>query len=257
MQIVIIGSGNAATALGHLCHRGNHKVLQVFGRNKQTTDALATAIEAEPVYDWNLIRHDADIYIVALPDSVIPDLNLHFTLQKGLIVHTAGAVSMHILNQVARNYGVLYPLQSLHKKVLAYSHIPLLVDGNTPEDKTLIADFAATLSGKVAYANDEERAKLHVAAVWVNNFTNHLYTIAWDYCEHKGLDFTLLLPMMEQTVSRLTIGKPSDFQTGPAIRGDQATIEKHIFLMENMPEAQVLYQQLTHAIEHFYHNKLD
>ena len=255
MQIVIIGSGNAATAIGHLCHRGNHKILQVFGRNKQTTDSLAAAIESEPVYDWELIRHDADIYIVALPDSVLPDLYLHFTLQKGLIVHTAGAVSMHALSKVARNYGVLYPLQSLHKKVLAYSHIPLLVDGNTPEDKTLISDFAATLSGKVAYANDEERAKLHVAAVWVNNFTNHLYTIAWDYCKQQELDFTLLLPMMEQTVSRIAIGKPSDFQTGPAIRCDQATLEKHILLMEKMPEAQELYQQLSKAIEHYYHKK--
>jgi predicted short-subunit dehydrogenase-like oxidoreductase (DUF2520 family) len=253
MKIVIIGSGNAATALGHLSHRGNHHVLQVFGRNKLTTDALAAAIEAEPVYNWNLIRRDADIYIVALPDTVIPEIHTHFTLEKGLVVHTAGAVSMHALSKVARNYGILYPLQSLHKNVLAYSHIPLLVDGNTPEDKTLIADFAATLSGKVAYANDGDRAKLHVAAVWVNNFTNHLYTIAWDYCHQQGLDFTLLLAMMEQTVSRLAIGKPADFQTGPAIRGDKVTIDKHIALLKDTPEAQELYKTLSAAIEKYYH----
>jgi predicted short-subunit dehydrogenase-like oxidoreductase (DUF2520 family) len=252
MDIVIIGSGNAATALGHLCHRGGHKILQVFGRNMVTVDALASAIEAAPVYQWSDITPEAALYIVALPDTAIPTLYENFTLQKGMVVHTAGAVPMQALNKVARNYGVLYPLQSLHKKVMSYSNIPLLVDGNTPEDKTLIADFAATLSGKVAYANDEERIKLHVAAVWVNNFANHLYTIAWDFCHENQLDYSLLLPMMEETVSRQYHGKPADFQTGPAIRGDQATIVKHLSLMEGKPEWQELYQILTNKITRYY-----
>ena len=253
MQIVLIGSGNAATALGHLCHCGGNKILQVFGRSISTTGELAEVLEAEPVFEWEKITREADLYIVALPDAVIPTLHEHFTLQKGCIVHTAGAVPMDALKKVARNYGVLYPLQSLHKKIMAYSNIPLLVDGNTPEDKTLIADFAATLSGKVAYANDEQRAKMHVAAVWVNNFTNHLYTIAWDYCNREGLDFSLLLPMMEQTVNRLQYGKPAGFQTGPAIRGDEPTMQKHLGLMEGMPEAQALYSQLSAAIAAYHH----
>jgi len=253
MQIVLIGSGNAATALGHLCYRGGNKILQVFGRNTETVLELAKTLEAEPVFDYEAITLNADLYIVALPDSVVPNLHEHFTLQKGLVVHTAGAVPMDALKIVSRNYGVLYPLQSLHKKLMAYSNIPLLVDGNTPEDKTLIADFAATLSGKVAYANDEKRAKMHVAAVWVNNFANHLYTIAWDYCSKEGLDFSLLLPMMEQTVNRIQVGKPGDFQTGPAIRGDEATMEKHLLLMEEMPEAKDLYRHLSDSIAAYHH----
>jgi predicted short-subunit dehydrogenase-like oxidoreductase (DUF2520 family) len=255
MQIVLIGSGNAATALGHLCYRGGNKIMQVFGRNRDTTETLAKALEAEPVFDWEKITREADLYIVALPDTVVPAIHEHFSLQKGLVVHTAGAVPMDALKKVSRNYGVLYPLQSLHKKLMAYSHIPLLVDGNTPEDKTLIADFAATLSGKVAYANDEQRAKMHVAAVWVNNFANHLYTIAWDYCSREGLDFSLLLPMMEQTVNRLHEGKPADFQTGPAIRGDESTMQKHLVLLEGMAGPQVLYKQLSDAIATYYHPK--
>lgn len=254
MQIVLIGSGNAATALGHLCYRGGNKILQVFGRNSATAMELAKALDAEATFEYEAITRDADLYIVALPDSVVPTLHEHFTLKKGLVVHTAGAVPMDALKKVSRNYGVLYPLQSLHKKLMAYSNIPLLVDGNTPEDKTLIADFAATLSGKVAYANDVERAKMHVAAVWVNNFANHLYTIAWDFCSREGLDFSLLLPMMEQTVNRIQVGKPADFQTGPAIRGDKPTMQKHLDLMEGMPEARDLYQQLSAAIA-AYHKK--
>ncbi len=252
MQIVLIGSGNTATALGHLCYRSGNKILQVFGRNRETTGELARILYAEAVYDWEKITREADLYLVALPDAVVPTVYKHFTLQKGLVVHTAGAVPMDALKKVARNYGVLYPLQSLNKNLAVYPDIPLLVDGNTPEDKTLIADFAASLSGKVAYANDEQRVKMHVAAVWVNNFANHLYTIAWDYCAREGLDFSMLLPMMAQTVNRLHEGKPAGFQTGPAIRGDEATMQKHLSLMEGMPVAQELYRRLSAAISAYH-----
>jgi predicted short-subunit dehydrogenase-like oxidoreductase (DUF2520 family) len=252
MNIVILGSGNTATAIGHLCHRANYNILQVFGRNRLTTDILSKALNAEGISEWEDIVPDAALYIVALPDSFLPYLHKHFSLQKGLVVHTAGSVSMQVLNSVSRNYGVLYPLQSLHKNTISYSNIPLLVDGNTAEDKTLLADFAATLSGKVGYANDSDREKLHLSAVWVNNFTNHLFTMGWNICRENNLDFNLLLPLMEQTVSRLHFGNPPDFQTGPAIRGDISTIQKHLNMMNEHPDMQVLYKTLSSSIEGYF-----
>jgi predicted short-subunit dehydrogenase-like oxidoreductase (DUF2520 family) len=254
MNIVIIGSGNVGTALGHACHRANHKLVQVFSRNIAHAEELAQALEAQPISEWKDLTQDADIYMVALPDAMIPLLHNFFHVDKGMVVHTAGAVSVHALQKVSRNYGVLYPLQSLSKKMVAYSNIPLLVDGNTIEDKTLIADFAATLSGKVAYANDEERLKLHVAGVWANNFTNHMYTIAYDLCQHFQVEFQLLLPMMEHSVGRLHFAPPATFQTGPAIRGDASTLETHLAIMKDYPAYQILYSKLSEAI-YAYHKK--
>jgi predicted short-subunit dehydrogenase-like oxidoreductase (DUF2520 family) len=248
MQVVILGSGNVGSALGNACHRANHSIVQVYSRTPEHAYRLATDIGAQPVSDWNQVTLDADIYIVALPDALLDKLHAHFQIQKGLVVHTAGAVSVDTLKSVGRNYGVLYPLQSLHKNMMAYSNIPLLVDGNTIEDKTLIMDFAATLSSKVAYATDEERLKLHVAAVWVNNFPNYLYTIAHDLCRHFGVEFSLLLPMMEHTVGRLHFGAPADFQTGPAIRGDMQTMEKHLQIMKDFPDYKQFYMVLSEGI---------
>lgn len=252
MEVVIIGSGNVGTALGHACHRANHKLLQVFSRNIAHAEILAKALEAQPIDDWQLITPDADIYLVALPDTIIPLLHNFFHIDRGMVVHTAGAVSVHTLQKVSRNYGVLYPLQSLSKNMVAYSNIPILVDGNTIEDKTLIADFAATLSGKVAYADDEERMKLHVAGVWVNNFTNHMYTIAYELCNHYNVDFSLLLPMMEHSVGRLHFAPPASFQTGPAVRGDKETVETHLALMKDFPAYQALYSKLSETIYNYY-----
>jgi predicted short-subunit dehydrogenase-like oxidoreductase (DUF2520 family) len=248
MQVVIIGSGNVGSALGHACHRANHSIVQVYSRTPEHAKSLAAVIGAQPVSHWNEITLDADFYIVALPDAMLDKLHTHFQMQKGLVVHTAGAVPVDTLKNVAPNYGVLYPLQSLHKNMMSYNSIPLLVDGNTVEDKTLIMDFAATLSEKVAYANDEERLKLHVAAVWVNNFPNNLYSIAYDLCRHFGVDFSLLLPMIEHTGGRLHFGTPSEFQTGPAQRGDVKTMETHIALMVGFPAYQELYERLSDEI---------
>lgn len=248
MNIVIIGSGNVGTALGHACHRAHHKVIQVYSRSITHAETLAIALDAQPISEWQQISQDADIYIISISDAALPQLHTFFQVNKGMVVHTAGAITVNVLQKVSRNYGVLYPLQSLSKNMIAYSNIPLLIDGNTIEDKTLIADFAATLSGKVAYANDDERLKLHLAGVWVNNFTNYMYTIAYDLCKHFQVDFHLLLPMIEHSAGRLHFGPPSNFQTGPAIRGDKETIDRHIAMMQDFPDYCELYKMLSEEI---------
>jgi predicted short-subunit dehydrogenase-like oxidoreductase (DUF2520 family) len=255
MQITLLGSGNVATTIGQLCRKAGHDIVQVYGRNPVTTQNLAKTLGAEPAFTWDSIQHHADIYIAALPDTIIPALHLHLNLSKGMVVHTAGAVPMLALAGVARNFGVLYPLQSLKAEETPPAHVPFLVDGNTPEDKTLLLDFAGTLSPKVAFANDVQRLNLHLAAVWVNNFTNYLFTEAWEICQEKGVDFNMLLPLMEHTVERLKTYPPSSMQTGPALRGDLITIEKHLELLDNRPEAAALYRLLSDAIAG-YHGKV-
>ncbi len=253
MQIVLLGSGNVATAIGQLCSKAGHSVVQVYGRNPETSHKLANILGAKSVDSWERITHMADLYIAALPDSFLPMLNQHLTLPKGMVVHTAGAVPMLSLAGVARNFGVLYPLQSLKTEENLPDNIPFLVDGNTPEDKTLLTDFAATLSPNVAVANDVQRLNLHLAAVWVNNFTNYLFTEAWEICREKGVDFRMLLPLMEHTVERLKHHPPATMQTGPALRGDYITMEKHLDLLADRPESATLYQTISDAIIRYHH----
>lgn len=248
MKIVLIGSGKAGTVLGKACHLAGFKVLQVYSRNSENARVLSTALEAEPITRWEQITPDADLYILALPDTVLENLPSAFSIKKGVVVHTAGAVSIQIFKTKHPNYGVLYPLQSLTNASEKTTSIPLLIDANTPETMALLWDFAKTLSPTVAIMGDEERLKLHVTAVWANNFTNHMYTIAYNLCKHFQLDFSLLLPIIEHTAQRLSTENPETFQTGPAIRGDKLTMEKHLHLMENFPEYQELYKQISRSI---------
>ncbi|MCU0374512.1 MAG: F420-dependent NADP oxidoreductase [Chitinophagaceae bacterium] len=252
MQITLIGSGRAAYALGQLCRQGGHKVIQVFGRNRQTTLALAEQFAAEAVFDWQGIRQQADIYIVALPDSMVPQVPALFQIEKGIIVHTAGAVPLQALAGAGKNFGVLYPLQSLTKHQDSLPAIPLLVDGNTAENKTLLHDFALSLSPITGYATDAQRLGLHLAAVWVNNFTNHLFALAQEYCSQQGLNFGLLLPLIQHTSNRLQHTPAAQAQTGPAIRHDAATLQQHEALLQAHPDMLQLYRHLTLAIQQYH-----
>lgn len=252
MRITLIGSGKTAFALGHLCRQGGHSVVKVFGRNRQTAGQLAEQLAAQPVYHWDDIGQEADIYIVALPDGMVPQVSALFQIQKGLIVHTAGAVPLQALAGAGKNFGVLYPLQSLNKNLDSLPTIPLLVDGNTPEDKTLLHDFALTLSPITGYATDAQRLGLHLAAVWVNNFTNHLFTLAQDYCGQEGLDFSLLMPLIQHTTNRLQHTPAALAQTGPAIRNDAVTLQRHEAMLQAYPDMLQLYRQLTLAIQQYH-----
>ncbi|MGB8190400.1 MAG: DUF2520 domain-containing protein [Chitinophagaceae bacterium] len=249
MRVVIIGSGNTATVLGRKIKASDHSILQVTGRNEVAVTALANELASKPNTDPHSIDLAADLYVIAIADSALPQLHEWLQLDKKTVVHTAAAVSKDVLQKISRNYGVLYPLQTLRKEQQHLPEIPFLVDGNTADDLALIEDFARTLSPDVLIADDALRLRVHVAAVFVNNFTNHLYALAQEFCKKEQLDFSLLQPLIDETAQRLHTLSPGDSQTGPAVRNDRATIEKHLEVLSAYPHLKNIYEQLTESIQ--------
>jgi len=248
MRIVIIGSGNVATVLGRLIQKNGHKVIQVMSRHKSNAKILADELGCTYANYDGITDTSADIYLVSITDGVLFDLDKSFHLGNKLILHTAGSVTKEVLKGISTNYGVLYPFQSLRKELTHIPEIPLLVDGNTDDVTTLIEDFAKTLSPDVRRTSDEERLKLHVAGVVVSNFTNHLYAMTEDFCKKEKLDFKLLFPLIQETTQRLTQFSPKDVQTGPAVRNDVFTLDKHLRILSAHPKLKYLYLKLTDSI---------
>jgi predicted short-subunit dehydrogenase-like oxidoreductase (DUF2520 family) len=248
MHIVIIGSGNVATVLGRLCKNNDHEIVQVISRNTDHAKELATELNCPFTDSTGIIDTGADLYLVAVSDGALYELNSNIHLGRKLILHTAGSVPQNVLKEISVNYGVLYPLQSLRKEMEYSNEIPFLIDGNTEETKTLVEDFAKTLSNNITKANDEERLKLHVAAVIVSNFTNHLYALAEDFCKKEHIDFKLLAPLIKETAERVSSISPAVSQTGPAARNDIFTLDKHIRLLADHPRLKYIYLKLTDSI---------
>ncbi|HMR92138.1 MAG TPA: DUF2520 domain-containing protein [Chitinophagaceae bacterium] len=250
MNIVIIGSGNVAAVLGRKCYAAGHRIVQVWGRNASAASELAYEWDTESTNYLSLINPDADVYLLAVSDDAISTLAAELRLPGRVVAHTAASVPASVLSKVTQHYGVLYPLQSLRKEKDTLPEIPLYVDGHDEKAKTLLRRLANSVApGKVGSANDDERLRLHVAAVLVSNFVNHLYALAADYCKKEGLDFEQLHPLIQETAMRITDISPAAAQTGPAVRHDEETIARHLAALVDYPALQQLYTVLTRSIQ--------
>lgn len=248
MKIVLIGSGNVATVLGRLCKQNGHQIIQVMSRHTDNAKKLADELGASCDNYEGKTDLSADIYIVSITDGVLFDLNKSFSLGDKLIVHTAGSVSKDVLKDISSRYGILYPFQSLRKEMQHLPQIPLLVDGNRAETTAAIEAFAKTLSPLVKPSTDDERIRLHVAGVVVNNFTNHLYSLTEDYCKKENIEFSLLFPLIQETTNRMIQYSPKTMQTGPALRNDVFTLDRHLRVLAAHPKLKYLYLKITDSI---------
>lgn len=248
MEIVIIGSGNAATVLGRQLKAAGHTIAEVCGRNRDAVTTLAKELGASSCFDMQQIKPNAGFYLVAIADNALNGIEKVLQLPGRLVAHTAGSVSKDVLKKVSDTYGVFYPLQSLRKEMAEAPPIPLFIDAGDETSRHKLHVLAASVSNMVTDAGDEQRRQLHLAAVLVNNFTNHLYVLAASYCARHQLDFKLLLPLMTETVNRLQEHSPREVQTGPAARNDVVTIQRHLDMLKDDPALRHLYEWMSEDI---------
>ena len=243
--IVFLGFGNVNFHLINTLYKHNKdSVIQVYNRSKINLNKELNNIPFTT--DLSKIK-EADLYIIGIPDDAIAAFSETLPLKNKLVVHTSGSVSMEALSERNRK-GVFYPLQTFSKnREVNFNTIPICIEAKEEADLELLTNLGKSLSEKVVEIDSDERSKLHLAAVFVNNFVNHLYAIGDDILGNNELSFDLLHPLIEETASKVKTLSPSEVQTGPARRGDQKTIEKHLHLLKEGPESE-LYQQLTESL---------
>lgn len=254
MKITLIGAGNVGYHLGRRLFKKGLTVRQVYSRQLQNAQFLAKKIKATPVTEFSAIDSKSDIYIIAVKDDAIESVAKALRQNKGmkrkLVVHTSGAAASDTIAKYFPNFGVFYPLQSFSKaKKVRFTKIPICIHANQAKALKNLVDIGHLISNKVAVINDQERAILHVAAVIVNNFTNHLFHLGHEITKQEKIDFDLLKPLMEETVLKIANHPPLEMQTGPARRNDKKTIEKHLKYLKKFPKYTHLYTLLTKSIQ--------
>jgi predicted short-subunit dehydrogenase-like oxidoreductase (DUF2520 family) len=248
MNIVIIGTGNTATVLGRRLKAAGHVILQIYGRDASAASELAYELDAESTNYWSVVVRNADLYLIAVSDIAIAEVVTELHLPDGTVVHTAASVPLDVLAPQPRR-GVFYPLQTLKKEAASIPKIPIVIDAADNGTRQQLKDLAFTITDNVQEANDEQRRKLHLAAVFCNNFVNHLYVLTAEYCRAEGIDFEVLQPLIKETAARLEQLPPAEAQTGPAIRQDENTIAQHLQMLLQYPELKEWYSRFTHSIQ--------
>ena len=248
MRVVMVGSGNTATVLCEVILKAGHDIVQIVSRDEEHAKLLASSYFATTASLTVQNFADADIYIVALNDAALDNIERIPALKDKLVTHTAGAVSIDALKSCSNTYGVLYPLQTLSKFSDHLPEIPFLVDGNNKETLHKILGFAKSLSNNVTEANDTERLNYHVAAVFVSNFANHMYALAELFCKKERLDFKTLLPLINELNARVNHHSPYLTQTGPAMRDDVFSLTRHLQALSTHPDLKYIYLKISESI---------
>ena len=225
-NILLIGSGNIATHLALNIDKEKYHIVQVFGRSKENTESLAKKINSDWTIDVSKIEK-ADITIIAIKDDSIK--NILKSLPNNATVHTSGSTSIDVFKGYFEDYGVLYPLQTFNKDVdLNLKEVPFFIEANNQKFEKDLNELSNSFSKKTYLINSHKRKQLHIAAVFSCNFSNHMFVIAKNLVEKENINYSVLLPLIKQTLSKLENLNPQNTQTGPAIRNDKIIINEHI-----------------------------
>jgi predicted short-subunit dehydrogenase-like oxidoreductase (DUF2520 family) len=251
MKITIIGSGNVATVLAKTMFSKGHTIVNIAARDEDAGKALANIVQANYT-KINALDKSVDIIIIAVADKSIGEIASQLDKTNAIVVHTAGSVSIDLLQNKFDNYGVIYPLQSLRKDMVDIPEIPFLLEANNSFTSSILNTFCKSLSNTVSFITENERLYLHTSAVFVNNFTNYLYSEVYQLCQDNKINFNLLLPLIKETANRVEHQSPLDMQTGPAKRNDTVTIEKHLKLLDKYPKVKEIYAFISERITKMY-----
>lgn len=246
LKAVIIGSGNVAQHLiKAFLNSKKIELVQVYARN---SEAVTHLLASNKITNSLNSISEADIYIIAVSDDAIADISSKLPFTDGFVVHTSGSVALEELN-VKNRRGVFYPLQTFSKnKEVDFSKIPLCLESEQSNDYKILEETAKAISPLLYTIDSRQRQSLHVAAVFVNNFTNHMYTIGNKICDENAIPFDILRPLIQETAAKIELLTPLEAQTGPAKRKDEKTIEKHLnFLKDDNQKA--IYTLLTQSIQ--------
>ena len=248
MKIVFIGAGNLATRLSLAMQRVGMQIGQVYSHTEASARQLATRLGCPWTNDLSALQEDGDLYVFSLKDTVLSDVISKVKPNNGMWVHTAGSISMSVFEGYAQRFGVLYPLQTFSKgRNVNFDVIPIFLEANTDKNADYLKNIASALSENVRFMSSEKRRSLHLAAVFACNFTNHIYTLSYKLLENESIPADVLLPLIDETVSKIHSMPPAAAQTGPAIRYDENVINKHLAMLDD-PDMQAIYRLLSQSI---------
>ena len=250
IRVILIGAGNIAFHLAKAF--GDTKgvdLIQRYSRDNKNDKYFDKNIPKTNNFN-NLYK--ADIYIIAINDDAISTFSKQLSFEEGLVVHTSGSKPLNSL-KCSANKGVFYPLQTFSKEIeLNYNKIPICIETEYSNDMNLLRSLASSISNNVHEIDSDQREKLHIAAVFANNFSNHMFKLANDICIENNFSFDVLKPLIFETTQKLNDLSPYEAQTGPAQRNDIEVIKKQLQQLDNNKKE--IYNLVTNSIKKTYNS---
>lgn len=248
IQIAVIGSGRVAQTLLRLAADAQIPIGGIFARNQSKAEALALQYHSVAVKSISELK--ADLILICVSDDALHDVIGQLGPQQ-FAAYTAGSPSIKLFGH--ENLGVCYPYQSIStNRDLLVSDIPFMIEGKNDFVLQRVTAFLQQLGAQFQPCGSAQRAQYHLAGVFVNNFGNLMLLEASKILAAAQLDFTPVYPLLNETIAKAILLGPEKAQTGPALRHDENTLDRH----RNQLSGQQLevYNQLTQRIQDLFKN---
>lgn len=253
-KIVVIGCGNVAWHLAAKLSKEKNTELFVYNHqaNKEL-ELFKNAFGAAVFPHLKKIVTDADVYFICVTDSAITSVinSLSYLKSTSILLITAGSFDFTNVNSKLKNIAIFYPIQTFSKEdEIKWKDTSLVIDSKTIAAEKKAKAYALLFTKNIIQLNYQQRLKLHLSAVLVNNFTNSLYVEADKLVNsiRKDLDYKILLPLIKQTTKKIKRITPKKAQTGPAKRKNKVVIQNHLSLLKNNSQLKSLYTLFTNLI---------
>ncbi len=258
-KVAIIGAGRVAVNLAPALCGSGAQIVEVWSKSRASAEALAGRLGCRSSWgEVDRVTCDADIYVIAVRDDVLPDVvrRLHVGREQALMVHTAGSLPLSLFVEAGHERaGVFYPMQTFSKeRQVDFSRVHFFIEASIPDDEAALQDLAFRLTGDAAFVHKSTaalRRRLHLAAVFACNFLNHCCTLSADILDEDGLPFSVMLPLVDETVAKLHELTPREAQTGPAVRRDANVTGLQKAMLAARPDLQEIYSMLTKSIQRY------
>jgi predicted short-subunit dehydrogenase-like oxidoreductase (DUF2520 family) len=247
MKIAIVGSGKVANFFSHFFVEKGITILQICSRNEETGKDLAMQCHANFITDQQKIDTNIDAILLAIPDDALGSCMI---TTSATVVHCSGSIDTSLLLKYSKHVGNIWPIFSISQATsLHVQNIPIVLQYQSLQAKEHVEMLANCISNQTQSMDLIQKQAAHLAATISNNFSNHLYAIAYQICQQHQLPFAMLLPMLQQSVAQLHMATPMQNQTGPAIRNDHHTLESHRAFLKNNSDTLELYNIFTKLIQ--------
>ena len=248
-NISFIGAGKVAGSLAEKLYSVGHQINKIVSLSPQKGKKVASSVKASWSNDYSF-DEGTDVIIVSVSDNSLEKVLHSIKCDKNtFVVHTAGSYGLDVFPKKKVRKGVLYPVQSFSEgRKVDYKGLPFLLETKDDDTLEMMREIVASLEANWSMADVEHRRLFHVAAVFVNNFTNHMLYCGEKIAKEADIDFKLLEPLAKETIAKAFLNGPENSMTGPAVRKDYSTINLHKELLSFDSDLRKLYVEITEAI---------
>lgn len=256
--ITIIGLGALGSTLTKALAANGVQIKSVFSRTPQRVQEISRAYDIDIASSFpDEATQLGDLVFLTVTDAAIAETAdklavLDGDLRDKIFVHCSGnesAVLLDKLKEKGARTASMHPLQTfnVYSDPTDFNNIYFSLQGEAAAFSTL-GEIAKLLGANTFIVNEQQKSHLHVAAVMASNYLITLLEASTETGSLSGLDEEqlrkVLAPLIQTTFMNLKSTSFEEAISGPIVRGDVETVNKHLKLLNDQKELRTFYAAL-------------